>query len=325
MLLKLVYIIPIMSQFVATGTSTNKIEPTLQHKFKTLSPKTTFNVLISFNVSASHVLKTFATKSFPDRGSRITAIVKSLKSHATQQQEELIKLLIAKKIKYTVFWSTNQVYVLDANSTLTHEIALLSSVTRIKESKKVKVPSLPVRVSQSPQGETRADWNIDEISAPEAWELPGGNNGTGVRIGVIASGALASHVILRDRYVGDRYGWFDALDAASQTPIDERGFGTHFLGTIVGGNGIGVAPGASWMACRAFNSDTISEADLIACGQWMCCPTLADGSEADCDQAPHVVLGMWFRGRQDDDFYDETINYWHVANIIPVFGVGEVN
>lgn len=44
--------------------------------------------------------------------------------------------------------------------------------------------------------------------------------------------------------------WFDAISGLT-TPYDNNGHGTHTMGTAVGSGGIGVAPGARWIACKA--------------------------------------------------------------------------
>ncbi len=39
-----------------------------------------------------------------------------------------------------------------------------------------------------------------------------------------------------------------------QYPYDGYGHGTHTMGTLAGAGGIGVAPGAKWIAARIFDS-----------------------------------------------------------------------
>lgn len=163
------------------------------------------------------------------------------------------------------------------------------------------------------------------ISAPEAWALPGGNSGEGVTVGVISSGAHASHIDLAPGYVGtDNYGWMDATrDPPSPEPNDNDGDGTAALGIIVGKGGLGVAPDAGWMACQAWDGlDTVTVGSLLFCGQWMFCPTLFDGSEPDCTKAPGVALLAGIMGPRGDAFFDDVLLAWHAAGVIPVFGIG---
>ncbi|ODM94623.1 Bacillopeptidase F [Orchesella cincta] len=79
------------------------------------------------------------------------------------------------------------------------------------------------------------------------------------------------------------------LDTSTPEPTDNNGHGTHTTGTIAGGKGIGVAPGAKWAACRGCASSACWQSDLLACGDFFACPTRADGSSPDCSKAPNVV------------------------------------
>lgn len=53
-----------------------------------------------------------------------------------------------------------------------------------------------------------------------------------------------------------------ACPPGSRVPCDDNSHGTHTMGTTAGGKarGIGVAPGAKWIACRSIgqyaNADT---------------------------------------------------------------------
>ncbi|KAF1777306.1 Peptidase S8, subtilisin-related [Phytophthora cactorum] len=59
------------------------------------------------------------------------------------------------------------------------------------------------------------------------------------------------------------------------------------MATIVGGKGVGIAPGAKWMACKACGSScTLSL--LNACAQFMLCPTDTNGNNCNAAKAPHI-------------------------------------
>jgi len=80
----------------------------------------------------------------------------------------------------------------------------------------------------------------------------------------------------------------------STYPQDLGGHGTHVTGLLAGQNGIGVAPGAKWMSCNALSEFAGTAVDVIACGQWIVCPTLPDGvSDPNCDKTPHLVSNSW--------------------------------
>ncbi|ODM87618.1 Bacillopeptidase F [Orchesella cincta] len=95
----------------------------------------------------------------------------------------------------------------------------------------------------------------------------------------------------------------------------------HTTGTIAGGKGIGVAPGAKWAACRGCASSACWQSDLLACGDFFACPTRADGSSPDCSKAPNVVSNSWGGGR-GNTWYNDVIEGWHAAKIIPLFSNG---
>jgi len=125
---------------------------------------------------------------------------------------------------------------------------------------------------------------------------------------------------LHDNHVG-LYGWRDFSTFPSPIVHDYLGSGTHSTGIVVGRNGLGVAPGAKWMACKAFDRYGALFGSFLACLQFMACPTLIDGILPDCTKAPHVVYSSYLLG-SGNDFYDDFLNLLHAANIIPVFPVG---
>lgn len=58
----------------------------------------------------------------------------------------------------------------------------------------------------------------------------------------------------------------------------------------MGQNGIGVAPGAKWLACKGCQTSGCSESDLLSCGQYVVCP---DGEENGCSMKPDVVSNRY--------------------------------
>ncbi|ODM86705.1 Bacillopeptidase F [Orchesella cincta] len=109
-----------------------------------------------------------------------------------------------------------------------------------------------------------------KIQAPEAWQELGTLSGEGVIIATVDTGVRGTHEALKDNFVGE-YGWFDPSTSTPE-PTDNNGHGTHTTGTIAGGKGIGVAPGAKWAACRGCASSACWQSDLLACGDFFACP-----------------------------------------------------
>jgi subtilisin family serine protease len=92
------------------------------------------------------------------------------------------------------------------------------------------------------------------------------------------------------------YNWFDTIDGA-QVPYDDfdDGHGTHTLGTALGTNGIGVAPGAKWISVRAVDPQDPNgtNTDIIEAMQFMLAPTDLQGQNANPDLRPDVVGNSW--------------------------------
>jgi len=163
-----------------------------------------------------------------------------------------------------------------------------------------------------------AEWGINNINAPEAWEL--GFEGEGAVVATIDTGVRKSHESLDRNYVDNGYGWYDPYSGTS-APSDTNGHGTHTTANIAGTFGVGVAPKAKWMSCKGCSTSSCTEDALIRCGQWVNCPTWTDGSSPDCSKAPDVVSCSW-GGGQGDAFYERTVDAWHVSDITPVFAIG---
>lgn len=305
----------------ALAVPSNKVEPRLTSALK---QKGHANILVSMKERTAKVLNSFKAAKFTDRNHRVTAVYEALQAFAKQSQKSVISLLTRQRshVDYEVFWISNQVYIRNADASLVEQIAALEDVSEITEEFEIHI-DLPIPSEGPAPVGTLAEWGVDNIEAPAAWNLTGGNNGEGAIVGGIDTGVRASHQDLAGNFVGAEYGWRDLTLFGTQTPRDDNGHGTHTMGTIVGANGIGVAPGAKWMACKALNAQGGgTNANLLSCGQFMACPTLPNGQSPDCTKAPHVVCNSW-GGGQANPFYNEVINAWHAAGIIPVFANGK--
>lgn len=126
------------------------------------------------------------------------------------------------------------------------------------------IPDLKVRLLDEKitgQSDSEISWNLEMIDAPKIWEL--GVNGTGVNVSVIDTGIDASHIELKNKVVA----WKDLVNDRS-SPYDDHGHGTHVAG-IIAGESTGVAPGASLIAVKVFDSNGMaSTSDVIEGFQW---------------------------------------------------------
>ncbi|RME71877.1 MAG: DUF11 domain-containing protein [Chloroflexi bacterium] len=121
--------------------------------------------------------------------------------------------------------------------------------------------------------------------------------GTGVVVANIDSGVDWMHPALQSQYRGytgsgklpnHTGNWYDATSEGATYPVDANGHGTHTMGTMVGDGGIGVAPGAQWIAVRAFDSSgTALNSWLHAAFQWVLAPNNNPAL------APDIVNNSW--------------------------------
>ena len=168
-----------------------------------------------------------------------------------------------------------------------------------------------------------AEWNIERIRAPQVWASLG-ISGTGAVVAGMDTGVDWLHPALKSNYRGyNPHGpsvhtgnWFDPV-TGSLYPFDDHGHGTHTLGTAVGLEGIGVAPGARWIAVKVLNGDGYGYDSWIHAGfQWL----LAPGG--DPSLAPDVVNCSWGDPNAFNTTFQADIRALRAAGIIPVFAAG---
>ncbi|PAE31270.1 S8 family serine peptidase, partial [Bacillus sp. 7884-1] len=121
------------------------------------------------------------------------------------------------------------------------------------------------------------------------------------------------------------YNWYDAINGQA-TPYDDLGHGTHTVGTMVGSepngtNQIGVAPGAKWIAVKAFSSAGGTSEDLLKAGEWILAPKDAQGNPHP-EKAPDVVNNSWGGASGINEWYRQMVQNWRAADIFPNFSAG---
>ncbi|CAL8102786.1 unnamed protein product [Orchesella dallaii] len=288
----------------------------------TLQNGKTANVFIYMKEDTSQVLETITSTRFEDRASRLNSLYEALQNHASRTQGQILSFLSSKNVNFRSFWINNQLYIKNANSALLSSIAeQFSGVISSIEEEFFAELIAPVSIKTNVTLEDELQWGVAKIQADLAWDLIGGvqRAGEGVVIGTVDTGVRGTHEALVDNFVGE-YGWFDP-STGTPTPTDSNGHGTHTTGTIAGGKGIGVAPGAKWAACRGCAGFFCAQSDLTACGEFFACPTLADGTGRDCSKAPNLVSNSWGGGR-GNTWFNGVIEAWHAAKIIPLFSIG---
>ncbi|MEU0549494.1 S8 family serine peptidase [Micromonospora sp. NPDC005979] len=271
------------------------------------------------------------TAKLRDPDDRAREVHRLLTTTATRTQKGLRKLLRTRKAAHTSYWIANAVRV-TGNRALLDEIAKRPDVARIEPSR--SYPLLrPTPATGSHADANGPEWGLTNINAPQVWnEL--GDRGDGVVVATIDSGAQYDHPALVGAYRGNLGGgvfdhdhnWYDPAGVCpSAAPCDNVGHGTHTTGTMVGddgaGNQIGVAPGAKWIAAKGCETDSCTDASLLAAGQWVLAPTDLNGQNPRPDLRPDVVNNSW-GGAGGDPWFEQTIAAWRAAGIFGVFSAG---
>lgn len=230
-------------------------------------------------------------------------------------------------VAYRPYYIVNAILV-TSDLTALDALAARADVARIEPLATYFVPQANV----TPAAPTAVEWGVAQIGADQVW-ADYNIRGQGVVVGNIGTGVQHTHPALNTQYRGTDtgshdYNWFDATGAFPAAPNDDNGHGTHTMGVTVGddggGNQIGVAPEARWIAAKGCNSfGACSNADLLEAGEWMLAPYPIGGNpgQGDPDQRPHVVNNGW-GGPGGNTWYQAMVQAWRAANIFPTFSVG---
>ncbi|MER7463728.1 S8 family serine peptidase [Streptomyces sp. NPDC097981] len=306
------------------GAAERKIEPKLRAQLDD-SAKSVFWVYLD---SAADLT---AAGRQQTRAAKAETVLQVKREHAARTQAEVVKALDGAKAEYTSYWIVNAVRVVGSRK-LADTLAQRPEVSRIDADDKVTLPR-PAEGKRENAAADAVEWNIDRIKAPQVWDQLG-VRGEGIVVANIDSGVDYTHPAVNGQYRGKsadgsydhNYNWFDPAGVCpTAAPCDNNDHGTHTMGTMVGDDGgankIGVAPGAKWIAAKGCESNSCSEASLLAAGQWIVAPTDLNGRNPRPDLAPHVVNNSWGSAAHDD-WYRQIVDTWRAAGIFPAFSNG---
>jgi subtilisin family serine protease len=216
-------------------------------------------------------------RALPDIDARRTAAYQQLTQLADESQAGLRRTFDTFGVKYTPYYLVN---ALEVRGGMLVRLYLLTrpEVDRILPSPKLRpartVDALALSklfAEPAPEG---VQWNVSMIGADKVWE-EFGVRGEGIVIGQSDSGVDVTHPDVQASYRGKEsgadYNWLDPWNG-QPAPYDDNGHGTHTLGTVLGQNGIGVAPGATWFACMNLNRNLGNPALYLDCLQFMLAP-----------------------------------------------------
>ena len=233
-----------------------------------------------------------------DIDERRTVAYQMLVQHANETQAVLRNTFDNFGVEYTPYYLVNALEV-RGGTLVRFYLSARPEVDRVIPSPRLRpASSAESLVSGAQSAPTGVQWNVSMIGADKVWD-EFGVRGEGIVIGQSDSGADVNHPELKETYrgnaSGDDYNWFDPWNG-KPSPYDDGGHGTHTLGTIVGQNGIGIAPGATWFACANLNRNLANPALYLDCMQFMLAPFPQDGdplSDGDPTLAADVLNNSW--------------------------------
>lgn len=266
-----------------------------------------------------------------------SAVVSELKATSLESQQTVKEFLEQEVTKgnaedITSYYIVNGIAV-TATKEVANKIAMFPEVEKVLPNETRQLFTTKAKNAVTPKAEVaNVEWNIERVKAPEVWRM--GIDGAGTVVASIDTGVQWDHPALKEKYrgynkatgqVSHDFNWFDAT-AGRATPYDDIEHGTHVTGTMVGSepngaNQIGVAPGAKYIAVKAFTSAGGTDADLLEAAQWILAPTDANGN-ARVDMAPDIVNNSWGGGPGLDEWYREVVANWRAAEIFPEFSAG---
>ncbi len=254
--------------------------------------------------------------------------VRALQALAERTQAPIRALLEAERAagrveSYTPFWIFNGIAV-RARPDVLRALAARPEVALVRLDRYRRY--LALTPTPAPPEGARGEgvrWNIARIRAPQVWATLG-VSGTGAVVAGMDTGADGLHPALQANYRGynphgpawHRGNWYDPV-TGSRYPIDDHGHGTHTLGTAVGGEGIGVAPGARWIGVKVLNRSGYGYDSWIHAGfQWLLAP------EGDPALAPDVVNCSWGDENSLSTEFQQDLRALRAAGIFVVFANG---
>jgi subtilisin family serine protease len=235
--------------------------------------------------------------SIANRDERTRFVYTTLTQQAIRSQANLRGILNRGHVGYRPYYLVNALEV-DGGPLLRMMLAAQPEVDRIVDSPHLRPLPQPIPLSTGDQPPpSQPLWNITSIGADRVWkEL--GITGKGIVVGQSDSGVDGAHPALRDGYRGrngqDDFNWLDPWND-THTPTDIGGHGTHTLGSILGRNGIGVAPDAEWFACVNLARNLGNPPLYLNCMQFMLAPWPQNGDafSGDPSKAAHVINDSW--------------------------------
>ncbi|WP_327247230.1 S8 family serine peptidase [Streptomyces sp. NBC_01320] len=270
-----------------------------------------------------------AAKGKKSHAAKAKSAFASLRSEAKKSQKPLQSFLDKEKVGYESYWIANALKVTGGED-LVDALAKRPDVASIVEEHTYKLDTTESKATDAATDAdtSAAEWGVQDIKADRVWDQYD-DRGEGIVIANVDSGVQYDHPALVGNYRGNNgdgsfthdYNWYDPTgQCTTSAPCDNNGHGTHTMGTMVGAGGVGVAPGAKWIAAKGCESSSCSDSSLLAAGQWILAPTDHTGQNPRPDLAPDIVNNSW--GGGDTTFYQDIVEAWNAAGIFEAFASG---
>ncbi|WBB48853.1 S8 family serine peptidase [Verrucosispora sp. WMMA2044] len=228
------------------------------------------------------------------RDARAGEVYRRLVDTADRTQADLRRDLRRARLPHTPYYLVNAIEVAGGPAVR----AWLSSrpeVARVLVSQRLRpLPAPADSATGSAPAPSGPPWHITMIGADRVWsEL--GVTGAGVTVGSSDSGVDGRHPALAQGFRGGDDSWFDPWNGTG-APTDRGGHGTHTMGSAVGRDGIGVAPGAQWVGCVNLDRNLGNPAAYLDCLQFMLAPFPPGGDpfrQGRPARAPEILTNSW--------------------------------
>lgn len=261
-------------------------------------------------------------------------VVDTLQAFARESQKDVIADLEAQGIRYQSFFAGNEIYVYGGTQRSLQTLQAHTEVGSIRAPVQVNLDAPTLKIWQIPAAATgpqsavnsTVTWGLTSTGAPVFWNTTGAT-GQGIIVANIDTGVQYDHPALMNAYrcksnPTSPTCWKDTTAICSGSiPCDDNGHGTHTMGTMVASNNsslaymAGMAPGATWIACKACAGTKCADLALLACADWI----LAPGGNSN--NRPQVVNNSW-GGTGGDNWFQSKVQAWRAAGIFPSFSAG---
>jgi subtilisin family serine protease len=322
---------------MAAQNGSDKIESLLSDRFTTDS---SVDFIVRFtaqtDLSAAYAM---------DWNARGEFVYNALRDTAAKSQANAKAILDAAGLKYQTFIGGNDLYVWSGSLTNANALAALPEVSFIRATRTYAID--PVEITKPLQNFAWAgdylvnsalttvgnspnatiDWGITDTKADQFWSTFG-VKGAGIKVANIDTGVQWNHPALINQFAcpndpTNPNCWYDpSFICGIGGACDNVGHGTHTMGTMVASDNVGLpyiagmAPDATWIACKGCESGHCSSFALTACANWI----LAPGGNPD--NRPDVVNNSWGDTPDGDPWYQTYVNNWRAAGIFPAFSAG---